>query len=224
MQRKIIASVLSFSLMIQLPFTNIGCSAAFPTGDNDLSIYINENEHIIIKLKDGTEIETDTDDMFFIEDSSEFFYGKGDKYNYEDKSLSNFDGNFYDYDVDSTKSITNNSTSYQIFWMKDNTRLSFEAGNIFSIKPDSGKSCWVVRKYSRGYFQKFSDEFIRLDENEISEVQEFKTTWIGYTVITLTVAALIILAIALSDLGGGSSGPSGCEGGIPNPKGCGGNY
>jgi hypothetical protein len=212
MQRKIIASVLSFSLMIQLPFTNIGCSAAFPTGDNDLSIYINENEHIIIKLKDGTEIETDTDDMFFIEDSSEFFYGKGDKYNYEDKSLSNFDGTFYNYDIDSTKSIISNSKSYQLFWMKDNTRLSFEAGNIFSIKPDSGKSCWAVKEYSKVSVK--SNKLIRIYDNDISEVQEFKTTWLGYTLIGLSIAAVIVLGIVAAN--NQKSNTSGCNGEVPD--------
>jgi hypothetical protein len=210
MRRKIIASVLSFSLLIQLIFATIGCRAAFPTGDTDLSKYANENEHIMMKLKDGTEIETDTDDMFFIEDSSEFFYGKGDKYNYEDNSLSDFDGNFYNYDVDSTKSIINNSKSYQIFWMKNNTRLSFEAGNIFSIKPDSGKSCWAVKKYSEGSAK--SNKLIQIYDKDISEVQEFQTTWVGYTVIGLSIAAVIVLGIALAN---NQSNTSGCNSEVP---------
>ena len=207
MQRKIIASVLSFSLLIQLPFINIGCRAAFPTGENDLSKYVNENEHILIKLKDGTEIETYTDDMFFIEDSSEIFYGKGDKYHYEDKSLSDFDGTFYNYDIDSTKSITNNSKSYQLFWMKDNIRLSFEAGNIFSIKPDSSKSCWVIKEYSEGSVK--SNKLIRIYDTDISEVQEFKTTWVGYTILGLSIVAVIVLGIAGVNY---QSKTSGCNG------------
>ena len=210
MQRKIIASVLSFSLLIQLPFTNIGCRAAFPTGDTDLSKYANENEYILIKLKDETKIETYTDDMFFIEDSSEIFYGKGDKYHYEDKSLSDFDGNFYHYDIDSTKNIKNNSKSYQLFWMKDNTRLSFEAGNIFSIKPDSSKSCWAVKEYSEGSVK--SNKPIRIYDTDISEVQEFKTTWVGYTVIGLSIAAVIALGIALAN---NQSNMRGCNGEEP---------
>ena len=211
MQRKIIASVLSFSLLIQLPFINIGCRAAFPTGENDLSKYVNENEHILIKLKDGREIETYTDDMFFIEDSSEFFYGKGDKYHYEDKSLSDFDGTFYNYDIGSTKSITNNSKSYQLFWMKDNTRLSYEVGNIFSIKPDSGKSCWAVKEYSEGSVK--SNKPIQIYDNDISEVHEFKTTWVGYTIVGLAAAGFIVLGITLAN---NQSNVSGCNGEVPN--------
>jgi hypothetical protein len=207
MQRKIISLLLIFCLLIQLPITNIGCRAAFPTGENDLSKYVNENGHILIKLKDDTEIETFSESIFLIKDSSEFFYGKGDKYNYEDKSLSEFDGTFYNYDIDSTKSIIGNSKSYQLFWMKDNTRLSFEVGNIFIVKPDSGKSCWAVKEYSEGSVK--SNKLIRIYENDISEVQEFKTTWVGYTILGLSIAAVIVLGIAGVNY---QSKTSGCNG------------
>jgi len=210
MKRKIISYILIFCLLVQLPIANIGCRAAFPTGDNDLSKYANENEHIIIKLKDDTEIETNGEYIFLIKDSSEFFYGKGDKYDYEDNTLSNFNDTFYNFDIDSTKSITNNSKSYQLFWMKNNTRLSFEAGNIFSFKPDSGKSCWAVKEYSEGSVK--SNKPIRIYDNDISEVQEFKTTWVGYTIVGLAAVGFIVLGITLAN---NQSNVSGCNGEVP---------
>ena len=219
MLRRIISYVLTFCLLIQIPFTNIGCRAPFPTGDNDLSIYAEEKEHILIKLKDNTEIETYSESIFFIEDSSEFFYGNGDKYNFEDETQSNFNDVFFNYEVDSTKIIKVNSKDYQLFWMKNNTRLSFEKGKIFSIKPDSGKSCWVIKEYSEGSVK--SNRPIRIYDNDISEVQEFKTTWVGYTIVGLAAVGFIVLGIALAN---NQSNTSGCNGEVPEADIFGGKY
>ena len=197
--------------MIQLPISNLGCRAAFPTGDTDLSKYINENEHIIIKLKDDTKIETNGEHIFLIKDSSEFFYGKGDKYDYEDETQSNFNSVFFNYEIDSTKIITVNSKDYRLFWMKDNTRLSFEVGNIFSIKSDLGKSCWAIKEYSEGSVK--SNKLIRIYDTDISEVQEFKTTWVGYTIVGLAAAGFIVLGITLAN---NQSNVSGCNGEVPD--------
>jgi hypothetical protein len=218
MKSKIISSILIFCLLIQLPVANIGCRAAFPPGDTDLSKYANEDDQFLIVLKDSTVVQVNPGELIFVEDSSKIFYGRGEKYDYDNETLSDFDNMFYDHEIDSTKVLESNSKFYQIFWMKNNTRMSFEAGKVLSVMSDSGKSCWVVWKKERG-------EFIKIYEDDISEIQLIHTTWVDYTLYTLTLVGMIVLIIALSDLGGdgggNSGGPSGCQ---KVPSGCGGAY
>ncbi|MEJ2614392.1 MAG: hypothetical protein P8Z35_05515, partial [Ignavibacteriaceae bacterium] len=200
---KIIVSILISCMLLQLQFTQIGCTSFYPVNDNNKLVeYNNYSGKILLKLKDKTELNINPKYSIFIDKPSDLIYGTGSEFNYKDRKSFDFKGIIEKDAIDSGKVIESNSTAYHLYWTRNNRRLSFKVGKVFSIAPDSGSGFWLV-------FDNNRDEYKKIYDRDIAEIQVQKTNWVTTSILILLgigVLALFIAAGSISGLGGSWGG------------------
>ncbi len=133
MKTKIISYFLIYCFVIQTLLYGNGCMSFYPTeGENNLMLYKNGNERLLIKLKDKSEIEIPENSICLIE---------------KDK-------------IDSSKVEEVYSNFYKIYWMKDNQKLVFKLGETYKFVPDSGNGFWFVMDKDKKEFKQIYDNDI----------------------------------------------------------------
>ena len=194
--RKIICGVLVISLL------NVsGCYTYSVLNEEEI-----ENNHptkddaFVIVLKDGSEVEYNLEDnpqAFFVrvDEPSDFIFGSGQVYSKETKKQTKFWGKISRDMIDSTKIIQIEDGIYNIFWLKDNTRVAFKAGEYFNILPEDSTGYWIAGKRVNSTFSsKFSGKIDFADISEIQEKNVNKVVNIALIVISIGIVAFLIAA------------------------------
>ena len=190
--KKIICSVLVISLL------NVSCCYTY-SALNEQDI---ENNHptkddaFVIVLKDGSEIEYDLEEnpqAFFVrvDEPSDFIFGSGQIYSKETKKQTKFWGELSRDMIDSTKIIETENGIYDIFWLKDSTRVAFKSDEYFNILPEDSTGYWILgnRMYSV-----FSGKIDFADILEIQEKNVNKVVTVGLIVLSIGIVAFLMAA------------------------------
>ena len=86
--------------------------------------------------------------------------------------------------IDSTKIIETENGIYDIFWLKDSTRVAFKSDEYFNILPKDSTGYWILGKSGNDIFSG------KIDFADILEIQEKNVNKVVY-------AALIVICIGL---------------------------
>ena len=122
--KRYIAAVLIDSLLVQILFTNAGCTSFYPTA-GDIDSFVKYDNDIMLIMKDSTEIEVPKNGVFFIE---------------KDR-------------IDSSKAEYLNDDVYEIFWMKDMKKISFKVNTPLDYSSDTLNGFYFVLNKSNNEFK-----------------------------------------------------------------------
>jgi hypothetical protein len=172
--KKIICSVLVISLL------NLsGCYTYSALNEEEI-----ENNHptkddaFVIVLKDGSEIEYD------IEDNPQAFFVR------VTKNQKKFWDKVNRKMIDSTKSIETEYGIYDIFWLKDSTRVTFKTGEYFNILPEDSTGYWILGKSGNDIFSG------KIDFSDIAEIQEKNVNQVVNVVLIVIVVGVFVYLVA----------------------------
>ena len=169
MKTKIISSILISSLLIQITLTSGGCMSYYPSekGNNLYSYNKNEDE-IQITLKDSTKVNVPSNGVIYFEKA----------------------------DIDSSKTVANQSNPYQEFWLKDKRKFTFKLDRIDSTYLDTASGyCYVLDKDNR--------TFRNLVNKDVMEIKEHKNNPANTALIVGLIFAALLFFVMI-----GSSGSS----------------
>jgi hypothetical protein len=194
MKNKIFISLLLVSF-----FNYIGCYSYYTLTENE----INEgrpdpDESIKLILKDESQFncsplfDQQTYDVYYlkVDKPGRFLIGRGDKINKDTKVRSAFEGIVLGEMIDSSRIFIIDTEEYSVYWIKDNTRLSFKKGEFIDILPEQGTGYYLWKP--NGIERKISFD-------EIKEIQESSINWyvIGpLTAIFIAASIGLILLVA----------------------------
>jgi hypothetical protein len=201
MNKKIISYVLLNSLLVQIIFTSLGCHAFYsPNDDKDLEENINSKERILLKLKDQSQLDLESESYLFVNKSSEFIYGIAAKLDFSRNKESRYVASIPKAEIVSLKEILIfNLTTYERYLLKDSTSITFEKGKMYTATPDSGREYWIVLDHEK-------NELRKINNSDIEEIQVIEINWITTSVLLAVVIGFIAMAIAASQFSGGISG------------------
>jgi hypothetical protein len=199
MNKKQISYVLLNSLLIQIMLTSLGCHSFYPPNDDkDLEENINSKERLLLKLKDQSQLDLESEYYFFVDKPSELILGIGYKYGFSNRSGPKFVGAISNDEVDSTQTFIYGSTIVIKYWLKNDENIMFEKEKILNITPASGSGLWIVLDSDNNALRK-------IDSTDVEEIQIHKTNWITTSILLAAVIGFIAMGIAASQFSGGVS-------------------
>jgi hypothetical protein len=169
MKIKIISSILTFILLIQITIIIGGCMTFSPTYDNNLAHYRKDENTLLIKLKDKRILKVEPESLVYYGNDSLIIYGEGNEFDLSDSTysgLKKFKGFISPAKIDSEQLIMYDDTKYHIFWMNNNRRLSIMHKNLGRFYSDSMDYYWVAKADSVGYQQIYSDDIAGLERKD----------------------------------------------------------
>lgn len=132
MKTKVIATFLIYSFLFQVPFMNSGCTSFYPVSGGDrLANYMDYETDLLLRFKDGTEIEVPQHGIFYIE---------------QDK-------------IDSSKIVEYNSDFYRQYWMKEHKKMTINLGKSPNLNSDTSGNFYFVMG-DNGVFRQIYDNDI----------------------------------------------------------------
>jgi len=175
------------------------------------------NESIRILLNDGSEIfykPNKTESLtkwdkinktifLKVKEPSDLMLGAGILYDYRSKEESIFKGIVERGMIDSTKSTFADNSIYDIYWLKDSTRIVFRSNEYFNITPEDGIGYWI--KGERNY----KDFGGKIEFDDVNEIHK-QSTIISSTAVTIGLA-VIATGLFIFLLSGIKGGAKGCE-------------
>ena len=191
MKVKIISSILISSLLIQITLTSGGCMTFKPVEDNNLAHHQNDDNTLLVKLKDKRDIEIEPKNLIYYGNDSLFIYGNGYELNLADTAiirLAHFNGLIFPANIDSEKVIIYDSTKYYLFWMNNNKRISIGEDSLARFNSNTIDNYWVAKSENMGYQQFYAKNIVAIEEKG--------NTAMDANFITITVA-IILLAIVI---------------------------
>jgi len=192
MNKKIISSILVIALL-----NLCGCySSSALTKEETQNYHPDPNDSFIIVLKDGTEIVYDREDnpdavFVRVDEPSDFIFGTGlifDKYT---QTNSRFGGKIDRNKIDSTKLVRTGNDVYHLFWLNDNTRITFGEGEYLDIKPEESIGYFISGKI-------LLDKF--LGKVEFGDIYEIRNDLIDVGKISLIIIGLGIFVYLMVSL------------------------
>lgn len=190
MVEKIISYTLVSSFLLNLILTSFSCKSFYvPVDDEDLQSNITSKNRLMIKLKDKSQLDLNPESYLLIETPSEFIYGIGNEFDFENKKESKFVGLLSKSEVDSTERFIFRSETLHKYWLKNNKRIIFEEGKVYEITPASGSGFWIVLDSDKDVLRK-------IDAKDIEEIQVRKTNWIASSFLFVVGIGLLALIIA----------------------------
>ena len=194
--KKIISSILIPSLL----FYFYGC---YYRVNDHKEIQTKRPEAFVLVLKDGSEIDCDFEDnpeAFFVKvnEPSDFVFGRGTIFDKNTRTKSEFWGKIERDMIDSTKIVTTDDGTFHLFWLKDNTRISFKPRAFFDIKPEDGKGYWISGKKENYNFNgkvDFADVSRTLGKNTSAFTSMGTVALMVLAMVSLSGIALIAWAI-----------------------------
>ena len=198
MNKKLISSILVVALL-----NLCGCFSYSALTEEDIdNNRPTSDEAFKIILKDGSEIEyqpTGTENLFIwnefirIDKPSDLVVGIGKLLDKKTQTNSIFNGTINRAMIDSSKSTIVDNMLYEIYWLKDSTRVAFRSCEHFDITPDKGIGYWIAGN-------KAGDRFCgKIEFDDVKEIQEAyiisptAATWIiGGVSVILLVGMLIV--------------------------------
>ncbi len=209
MKNKILISLLIVSF-----FNYIGCESIYLTHTTISQEEINSgrpnpDDEIRLILKDSTEIDFGhpvthiNNDGFYLnlDKPDSLLIGNGDIINLNTKVKKNYHGIVEGKMIDSTKIFTIEAEQFSVYWLQDQTRLSFKEGNFAQIFPGDGTGYFVLEP---------PKPLKKIPFDQVQEIQISKINWyLTGPLIAVYVAATIGLIILGSNLPTGSMDLSG---------------
>lgn len=187
--RKFVSTLLLYSLLIQLPFGGSGCTSFYTAkGIINLGHFKDYEGKILLILKDNSEMIISPKLFYFVNKPDDLIFGTGIFYDFNTKKNSDFAGAIRNDIIDSIAVVSDDFSTYHLFWTKDAKRYVFKNTEFITITPESGQYFWIVRDDNTGEFKKIKNSNIQ----EI-QLQEFDSANTGLTV--LLVAALLFVGL-----------------------------
>ena len=175
MKSKIISSILISSLLIQITLTSGGCMTFLPVEDNNLAHHQDDNNKLLVKLKDKRDIEIEPKNLIYYGNDSLFIYGKGYELNLADTTynrLFHFNGLILPANIDSEKVIVYDSTKFYLFWMNNNKRISIKEDNLARFNSNTMDNYWVAKSENMGYQQFYEKDIAAIEKKGLTDTQK----------------------------------------------------
>jgi hypothetical protein len=201
MKTKIISSILISSLLIQITLTSGGCMTFLPVEDNNLAHHQDDDNTLLVKLKDKREIKVRPENLIYYGNDSLFIYGEGYESNLVDTEYSNLEY-FKGFvspapaKIDSEKTIMYGSEKYHIFWINNNKRISIREDDLARFNSSTMDNYWVAKSVNMGYQQFYAKDIASIEEKGYTSGQNALMVSAG----VLGIIGLIALIIYMSSI------------------------
>lgn len=163
MRTKVIASVLIYCFILQIPFLNVGCTSFYPVStESELTDCHNYDYSVHITFKNGTEIKVPGDGFYFLRKD----------------------------EIDSCKIINYHSRSYKQFWLKDNKTLLSILDNSVITKSDTTSHFYFVKDDNGVYRQIYKND---IEEIQIRKPDGLNPDLPVIGVMCLVIAGLVVM-------------------------------
>jgi hypothetical protein len=184
MKSKIISSILISSLLIQITLTGGGCMTFLPVEDKNLAHHQEDENTLLVKLKDKRDIEVEPENLIYYGNDSLFIYGKGYELNLADttyKRLFHFNGfvSPAPAKIDSEKVIKYDSSKYYLFWMNNNKRISIKEDDLVRFSSNTMDNYWVTKSENMGYQQFYAKDIAAIEEKGLTDKAKVGRTVFG---------------------------------------------
>ena len=205
MKSKIISSILISSLLIQITLTSGGCMTFLPVEDNNLAHHQDDDNTLLVKLKDKRDIEIEPQNLIYYGNDSLFIYGKGYELNLADttyKRLFHFKGfvSPAPAKIDSEKVIMYDSSKYYLFWMNNNKRVSIREDDLTRFTSNTMDNYWVAKSENMGYQQFYANDITTIEEKGYTdEARVGKAVGAVLGLIGLAIGLWFLINIRLFD-------------------------
>ena len=169
MKIKIISSILTSTLLIQITLTSGGCMTFLPVEGNNLANHQNDTNTLLIRIKDKRELKVEPENLIYYGNDSLFIYGEGYELNLADTEYSrliSFKGfvSPAPAKIDSEKAIMYDSSKYYLFWMNNNKRISIREDNLARFNSNIMDNYWVAKSENMGYQQFYAKDIAAIEE------------------------------------------------------------
>ena len=157
-----------------------------------------DDETILIKLKDGSEIESGPYHHVEVTEPAGFVFGKGLRM-HRSSGRSVFTGRLEFSSIDSTRTVDVASGRYLHYWLPDTSLVSIEEKALITVTPDSGTGFFCVgtrrNKEFRGKVPFGDIEQIEVSQNSDSRtgLRTASNTALYVAAIGLATAAVIVV-------------------------------
>jgi hypothetical protein len=144
MKTKVIASFLIYCFIFQIPFMSTGCTSFYPVaGGDNIANYLNYEGDLLLKLKDGTEIEVPRHGIFYIE---------------QDK-------------IDSDKIVEYYSNFYGQYWMEGDKKSTFNLGKTPNLNLDTTANFYFVLGNNDIFRQIFDNDIAEFQIQKVDDTK-----------------------------------------------------
>jgi hypothetical protein len=180
-------SIIIYTLLFAIFLQVVGCYSFYPLEKNEnIKDYLNPDNRLEFRLKNGDYIKASSDSCFFIDKPGNYIFGRGTLLNQKTQNTKVFQGEVKMELVDSVINNAVNSKKYVFCYLQDSKIIIFEEKDVVIITPETAPEFWIFFNYD-------SPKIIY--NTDIKSIQVEKLNTEKTVVVGVICAALIVFFV-----------------------------